>query len=221
MAATILILLLWLAFGGSHIGLSSVRVRPLLIARLGDRGFQGLYSLISLALFIPLVWVYFGHKHAGPWLWVLPHSTGLRWLMYAGMGIAGVLLVASLARPSPAAIIPGDPTPKGVHRLARHPLFMAFALFGGLHLLFNSSTADIVFFGGFVVFTLVGARHQDQRKLATNASGYRAFYEGTPFLPFTGRETAQGLRELPPLIIAIGVGITILLRYFHASWFGG
>jgi hypothetical protein len=71
-----------------------------------------------------------------------------------------------------------------------------------------------------LVFSLVGSRHQDRRKLAANVPGYREFVAATPFLPFTGRETLRGLRELPPLGVAIGVGLTVVLRVFHATLFG-
>lgn len=221
MAATLVILLLWIGFSGTHIGLSSAGVRPQLIARLGEQPFRGLYSLVAFAFFIPLVWVYFHHKHAGPWLWLLPRGVLLRSLIYLVMGCAFVLLLASLVRPSPAGVMPGDPRVRGIYRITRHPLFMAFALFGLAHVLVNASTADVVFFGGFIAFALIGAWHQDQRKLATATPDVRQFYEATPFLPFTGGGTLQGIRELSPGIIAGGIALTIIIRYFHASWFGG
>jgi len=117
--------------------------------------------------------------------------------------------------------VPGDPTPRGVYRITRHPLVMSIALFGALHLLPNGSTADVAFFGGFVAFALAGAWHQDRRKLALGVPGFRAFYEATPFLPFTGRDTLRGLRELSPVVVGAGIAATAVVRYFHAAWFGG
>ncbi|MBI4514380.1 MAG: hypothetical protein HY699_01010 [Deltaproteobacteria bacterium] len=221
MLATIAILLLWVGFAGSHIMLSSAALRPRLVARLGDQGFRGLYAAVAFAFFVPLVWTYFANKHAGPHLWLYAPGALLRWIIYLGMGSAFTLLVAGMMRPSPAGMRPGSSTPRGAARITRHPVFMAFALFGLMHLIPNGSTADIVFFGGFVVFTLIGARHQDQRKLAADAPGFREFYDRTPFLPFSGSETGQGIRELLPVPIAIAVVLTIVVRYFHASWFGG
>jgi uncharacterized membrane protein len=215
------IALLWAGFAGTHIGLSSVRVRQPLVARIGAAPFQGVYSLVALAFFIPLVWTFFAHKHAGPWLWLVERGTALHWTMYVGMGVAFVLLVASLVRPSPAALVPGDPEPRGVYRVTRHPLIMALALFGALHMIPNASAADLAFFGGFVAFGLVGAWHQDRRKLALGVPGFRAFYEATPFLPFTGRETLRGLRELSPAVVVTGIAAAALVRWFHPSWFGG
>jgi uncharacterized membrane protein len=165
--------------------------------------------------------IYFLHKHAGRWLWVVDRGPALRWAMYLGMGLAFVLLVASLVRPSPAGLVPGDPTPRGVYRITRHPLIMALALFGALHTLPNGSTADVAFFGGFVLFGLIGAWHQDRRKLALGTPGFREFHVATPFVPFTGRGTLQGLRELSPAVVGAGIAATLVVRWFHPSWFGG
>jgi uncharacterized membrane protein len=221
MSPTARIVFLWAGFAVTHIALSSLAVRRRLVARLGELPFQGLYSLVALAFFVPLVSVFFAHKHAGRWLWVLERGRALRWTLYAGMAVAFVLLLSSLVRPSPAAVVPGDPTPRGVYRLTRHPLVMALALFGALHVLPNGSTADVAFFGGFVAFGLVGAWHQDRRKLALGVPGFERFHAATPFLPFTGRETLRGLRELSPAIVAAAVVVTAVVRWVHPAWFGG
>ncbi len=221
MSPTAQVLFWWLAFAGTHLVLSSLPVRQQLVARFGEQPFRGLYSLLAFATFVPLVWTYFHYKHAGPLLWAMPVTPVLRWAIYAVMGLAVVLMVASLAQPSPAAVMPGATEPKGVLRVTRHPLMMAFALFGLAHLLPNGFATDVVFFGGFVVFPLLGAWHQDQRKLALDPGGYRAFHAATPFLPFTGRDSVAGLREMSPVVIGIGVAATVLLRYFHTAWFGG
>jgi uncharacterized membrane protein len=215
------IALLWAGFAVTHVGLSSLPVRARLVARLGERVFQGVYSLVAFAFFIPLVTTFFRHKHDGRWLWVFTRGPALHWMLYVGMAIALVLVVASLVRPSPAGVVPGDPTPRGVYRITRHPLVMGLALFGALHVLPNGTTADVAFFGGFVLFGLLGAWHQDRRKLALGVPGFAAFHAATPFLPFTGRETLRGLRELSPAVVAAGIVLTAVVRWFHPSWFGG
>ncbi len=221
MSPTVSILLLWLGFAGFHVVFSSLPIRQRIIARIGENTFRGLYSLVVVLLFIPLVLTYFSHKHAGPLLWALPHGPLLRWTMYVGMGIGFVLAVGGFIQPSPGAIVPGAPTVRGVYRITRHPTMMGTALFGLVHLLGNGSAADVVFFGGFVLFPVVGCWHQDRRKLALGTPGFRAFYEATPFIPFTGRATTQGIRELLPTVAGLGIALAVVVRYFHASWFGG
>jgi uncharacterized membrane protein len=220
MSPALEILLLWLAFGATHIGLSSQRVRPRLAGLLGERPFQGLYSIVALALFIPLVGGYFENKHTGPWLWELPESAALVWTLNLGMGVACVLLVTALVRRSPAALVPGSAEVHGIDRITRHPMVMATVIFGLLHLIPNGAASDVAFFGGFVGFGLLSAWHQDRRKLASGGEAYRSFHAATPLLPFTGRETLRGLRELSPLITAAGVGLAVVVRYFHPAWFG-
>jgi uncharacterized membrane protein len=221
MSPTVQIVLLWLGFAGGHLALSSAPVRSRVVASTGTLPFLGLYSAVALAFFVPLLFTYFSHKHAGTVLWGLGVGPALRGVVYTGMGVAFVLVVASLLRPSPAGIAPGSATPYGVYRITRHPQNMGFALFGLVHLLPNGTTADLAFFGGFALFGVVGSWHQDRRKLAAGLPGFAAFCEQTPFWPFTGPKTLQGLRELSPLVVVLGIGTTVLVRYFHPRWFGG
>jgi uncharacterized membrane protein len=208
--------LLWIAFIATHLGLASVRVEPKLRARLGDLAFLGLYSVVALAIFVPLMTIYFGNRHAGPWLWVVTVGPVLRALLYLGMTLGLVLAVGSLLRPSPASLVPNASVEvRGVYRVTRHPLVLGLALIWALHLIPNASTADVAFFGGFLVFSLAGARHQDQRKLHAGDAKIREFIAATSFLPF-GRGFG-GLADLPPLVIALGVVAALGIRWLHGS----
>jgi uncharacterized membrane protein len=213
---------LWILFAATHMGLSSARFRPRLVARLGARGFQGVYSLVALAIFVPLVSTYYAHKHTGPYLWSLSQLPGVRWLGYGLVGAAVVLVVAGLVQPSPAGLVPARPEVRGVARITRHPVLMGFGLWGFAHLLLTVvHAAELAFFGGFAIFAVVGCEHQDQRKLA-ESEGYRAFHAATPFLPFSRLGFVRGLAEMP-LPVAIAAGITLawaLRRYAHA-WLAG
>ena len=216
MSPTLSIVLLWIAFTATHLGLASVRVEPKLRARLGDAGFTILYSVVALALFVPLVTIYFGNRHAGPWLWVVPVGPVLRVLLYLGMTLGLILAVGSLLRPSPASLIPNAPSEvRGVYRITRHPLVLGLALIWALHLIPNASIADVAFFGGFVLFSLAGAWHQDARKLHVGDAKFREFHAATSFLPF-GRGVS-GLADLPPLVVAIGVVAALAIRWLHGS----
>jgi uncharacterized membrane protein len=215
------IALLWAAFTASHVGLSSLRVRPRLVGAIGELAFLGLYSVIALAIFVPLMWLFFTHKHEGPALWLLPRGPLLSWTLYLAMVVALVLLVASFVNPSPAGMAPTSATPRGVHWLTRHPLVMAFVVFSLAHLLPNGFASDVAFFGGFAAFALLAAAHQDHRKRIAGPAGYAEFAAATPFFPFTGNQTARGLRELSKLALVGGILLAILIRYFHSSWFGG
>ncbi len=211
---------LWVAFAATHMGMSSARFRPRLVGALGGRGFQGAYSLVALAIFVPLVSVYFDHKHAGPALWHLGGSPAVRWIAYGVMGLALSLFVGGILRPSPASIITGKPEARGALRITRHPVFMAIGLFGLAHLLVAPvHAAELAFFGGFPVFALLGSRHQDQRKLREGGEEFRRFHADSAWLPFGAPGAVRGLAEMP-LAIAIGVALAAILRRYHGALFG-
>jgi uncharacterized membrane protein len=122
--------------------------------------------------------------------------------------------------PSPVAVgAPKAGAARGVHLLTRHPVFMGAGLFGALHLLVMGCASDVAFWAGFPLFAVIGCAHQDGRKLATEGAAYRAWHAATPFLPLTGRETLRGVREMPPLAIAIGVALATGFRLLHAPLF--
>ena len=219
MSASFTIILLWGAFAATHMGLASGRLRPILVERLGARGYAALYSVVALAIFVPMVSVYFGNKHTGPLLWYLGALPGVRWFMYAGMGVSFALMVAGLVTPSPVSMIPGKTEVKGVFRITRHPLFMGVGLLGSLHLLVVPvNTAELAFFAGLPLFSLAGCHHQDLRKLASLGDDFRRFHAATPFLPGSRRGALRGIAENPvPLLI--GVAVATAVRYFHGSLF--
>jgi uncharacterized membrane protein len=220
MSASITILLLWAAFAATHMGLASGRLRPILVGRLGARGYGALYSVVALAIFVPLVGVYFDNKHSGPLLWYLGALPGVRWFMYAGMGVAFALMISGLVTPSPVSIMPGKAVVKGVFRISRHPLFMGVGLLGLLHLLVAPiNTTELAFFAGFPLFSLAGCHHQDLRKLASLGDEFRRFHAATPFLPGGRRGALHGIAEQPVPMLA-GVAVAAGIRYFHGSLFG-
>lgn len=225
MSPALILVLLWLAFGASHLVLSSRWVRPVLVARLGDLGFLGLYSAVALLTFVPLVGVYFAHKHEGTLLWAPGVGNWGLGIISVLMGVAFVLLVAGLVSPSPTSMTAGEETaerpPTGVHLITRHAFFMALGIFGVVHLVPNGYATDVAFFGGFPVFVVLGSLHQDARKLADPEARYRAYFEATPLFPFTGRGTLRGLRSLGWVSIVVGLGLAFLVRHYHTNWFAG
>ena len=222
------IVLLWVAFAATHMGMSSLQLRPKLDGVLGEAGFAGVYSIVALVIFVPLVSIYWGHKHEGEMLYPLVRAAPWLWLQYLLMIDAFVLLVAGMANQSPAAMKPGvDPAtievrePTGVALITRHAVFMATGLFGLAHLMVNPWATDVAFFAGFPIFAVVGGMHQDARKIATMGEGYRRYVEATPLLPGIGpwERTWRGLKSIPIWVYGVGVAVTVVLRMFHAQLF--
>ncbi len=209
--------LLWAAFIATHLGLASTRVEPVLRKRMGDQPFLGLYSLVALALFVPLVWIYLDNRHADGWIWAVPVGPVPRAVLYVLMTVALALLVAGGAQASPAAVAPGSPKIAGAYRITRHPVVLGTGLLMALHLIPNGSAADIAFFGGFTLFTVLGAWHQDVRKLAVGKPEFVAFHEQTRFLSLSPAAWARGLIELPLWVWAASGVATLGIRWLHPT----
>jgi uncharacterized membrane protein len=171
-------------FVGSHFLLSCEPVRGRLVVIVGTQPFRGVYSLVALGTFIPMLIAFGHHKHAGPTLWYLRGDVVARGLTWGLMFIALILLAAGLLNPNPAAIgAPSRNRPAGILKLTRHPSFVAFILFGVGHVLMNGWTGDVIFFGGFVVLGILGGIHQDRRKLRELGAAYSEFLAATSFFP--------------------------------------
>jgi uncharacterized membrane protein len=217
------IVLWWTAFAGSHMVLSSPRVRRSLVARLGEGPFAGIYSLVALATFVPLVWTYAAATHTGPQLWSFTGIAAVRWLAI-GLAAVGVALVAaSFVQPSATGMDPrAAPRARGLTRITRHPLFAGLGLWGLAHVLTNGFLSDVVFFGGFPLFALVGGAHQDERKRLDHGHRLAAYMEETSLVPFgaivRGRNRLA-MRELPWPAFAAGVAIAAALYLAHPLLF--
>jgi len=212
-------------FVGTHLLISSARVRPALVAAIGEQAYRGIYSVAAFATFIPLIIVFARHKHAGPMLWYLRDDAPLRGLAWLMMLTALTFLVAGLINPSPGAIGgPAQERPIGVLKITRHPSFVAFTLFGAAHMLMNGWLGDLLFFGSFPALGILGGFHQDRRKLSELGEGYRRFAAETSFLPaaalMSGRQR-WSRADMPWAAIGIGAAATILIVILHPFLFGG
>lgn len=219
------VLLWWLAFAGTHLVMSHPPVRRGLVSILGEPPFLGLYSLVAFATLIPLVWTYFADREtvAMP-LHTLLSSSPLAWITAALMLFAFLFLVVGVLQPSPATVGRGQtPRAAGILRITRNPFFVGTALFGLAHLLINHSAIDRAFFGGFLVFSIVGGMHQDSRKRASGGEAMRSFYEETSFVPFAAIAAGRNRfvpAEVSPVSIALAVGVFAALFLFHDRLFG-
>lgn len=210
----------WAAFGLSHMLLTGRR--DFLISRLGPGGYMLLFSVIAFALFIPLVGSYINHAHEGPLLWVLPAWTRELGIGLSALGITG--LVASIFQPSPTSMVAGSHLlSHGLTRVSRHPMFMSLGLWGIGHCLLNGFATDVVFFGGFAVFGIIGCAHQDYRKQKNFNENFGQLYAETSLLPFwailTGRNRLV-LKELPWFALILGLAIAVGLYLLHPWMFG-
>jgi uncharacterized membrane protein len=207
----------------THILFSHGSIRSGLVATLrGEWPFRGFYSLISFLTLGPSVAIWWSNRHLGPELWDLPF-----WLERAIaiplMFFAIFLLFLMLATPSSASMLPGVIKARGVLRITRHPMNMAFAFFGLAHLASNGYLGDVFFFGQFVVLGIVGAIHQDSRLLEKKGEAYAEFKRTTSVFPFVailrGRNRLDaGELGFPLFLIAVVVFVALVI--YHGRLFG-
>lgn len=215
MVALILAALLWL---GTHIGLASPNIRGRLVARASEKGYQALYSVVSLvalALFI-LAW-----RHAPQTrLWQPPL---LLWPFFLLVMLAAcILLIGAFARANPTAPgpIPADYQVRGMQRVTRHPGLWAFALWAFVHILANGNLAALVFFGTFLATVLLGMPAIDAKLARRKPEIWAKLAAETSIIPFVAIATGRN-RFVPAeigLIPALG-GVTlfvVLLTLHHA-----
>lgn len=138
----------WLILGlVLFLGVHSVRIlapdwRAHTIARVGKGTWKGVYSLLSIAGFVLVVWGYGQARAAGGMLvWVPP--TGLRHAAALLALLAFVLLVA--------AYVPRN----HIQRAVGHPMVIGVAVWALGHLLAVGWLHAIVLFGAFLAWAVV------------------------------------------------------------------
>jgi len=170
------------AFVGLHLGMSSGPVRGRLVARLGAKGFQGVYSLIILAAF---AWMLFAWK-ATPFVELWRPAPWTRWIPTLVMPVAFISMVAGFSTKNPTSAgqeAAASAEPKGIVRVTRHPALWGFALWGLAHLSANGDARSVVLFGSIAFLALAGMWHIDRRRAAMG-QGWEAFAVKTSIVPF-------------------------------------
>ena len=136
------------------LGVHSVRIvaedfRARQIARMGHNAWKGLYTLASIVGIALIVWG-FGLARRQPLvLWSTPP-----WLMHVAALITIVAFVFVAA-----AYVPGN----GIKARLHHPMVLGVKVWALAHLLANGNLADLLLFGGFLLWAVLCFRAARQR----------------------------------------------------------
>jgi uncharacterized membrane protein len=161
MAALVLGLAIFLGAHSVRIVAPDWRARQ--VARLGENPWKGRYSLASALGLGLIVWGYAAARAAPVDLWLPPLWT--RHLAVLLVWPAFILLTA--------AYVPGTRIKARVH----HPMLLGVQLWAAAHLLANGRLADLLLFGGFLLWAVLdfrSARGRDRAAGTTCAPGNRA-----------------------------------------------
>jgi uncharacterized membrane protein len=210
-------------FVGIHIFISGTPLRGRLVAAIGEKAYQGLFSLASAGA---LIWMGFAYRSADyvP-LWDL--GIGVHHVAALLMLIAIYLAVAGLATPNPTSVgqqIDTDEPARGITRVTRHPFLWGVALWGAAHLLASGHLAGLMLFGSLLALALIGPQLIDAKLRRRAPEAWHRLAEATSWLPFAaivGKRNRLVLKELTwwqPLL-AVAIYLVILL-WAHGFVFG-
>lgn len=192
-------------FVGTHL-LMSHPLRAPMVKATGEKGFRGIYSLVSLLTFAAMIYFY---REIGrePPLWVAPE-----WAWIAGtflMWLAAILFVGSFVR-NPAMVGARGPVggPAGVFKITRHPMMWSFALWAIAHLVVIGTPKALVLDLAILLLALVGAAGQDIKKAKLMGDAWHEWTAQTAFVPFTRGFASPGAVAL--------IGGTLL--FLLATW---
>jgi uncharacterized membrane protein len=192
-------------FMGTHFLLSHPLRAPLAGA-LGERAFQGLYSLVAIATFGAAIYFYHAIGRE-PQLWVPGEALWIAATLLMWLG--AILFVGSFVK-NPA--LPGargpSGAPHGVFVITRHPMMWGFALWAIVHLTVVATPKALVLDGTILVLALVGSAGQDRKNQARRGERWHEWTAQTAFWPFARGVANPGAAAL--------IGGTILL--FLAAW---
>ena len=126
------------------LGIHSVSIvapawRDAQVARLGEKPWKGIYSLVSIAGFVLLVYGYGVARQSPVVLYTPPHA----------MRHVALLLMLPVFPLLLAAYLPGR-----IKGALKHPFLVAVKLWALAHLLTNGTLADVLLFGGFLVWAV-------------------------------------------------------------------
>lgn len=220
---------LWLVFiaflfVGTHLGISSTPLRGLLISKVGEKLYVGLYSLLSLVL---ISWFVSTYNKLDDTFFLWPPNPWLHWLPVLLMPVVFMLLVHGIFKPNPSAVggerfLQAGDLVQHVMRITRHPIQWSLCLWALVHLLAAGDLASVIFFGSFALLAGVGTVLIDRKKMVALGDKWQDFSGQTSNVPFVailrGRQRLV-LSEFSVKLTLLALALYILLWWGH-SWIG-
>lgn len=184
---TYLVLGLILFLGIHSVSIAAPGWRDARQAALGAGAWKGLYSIISIAGFALLIYGY-GLARQQPVVLYSPPAAMRHIAMLLMLPVFPLLL---------AAYLPGR-----LKRAAKHPMLLAVKFWALAHLLANGNLADVLLFGGFLIWAVadrISMKHRVQRPLP-----------GAPPSPMND-----------VIAVVAGLGIYLLFVFWAHAWLIG
>jgi uncharacterized membrane protein len=204
-------------FVGTHF-LMSHPLRARMVKRVGEGGFLGFYSLVSLATFGWMIWNY-RKAPAGAYLWAPSDAiwavSSVLTLLAAVFYCGSMIRNPAMPNPNPdASKALAAQSPSGMFLVTRHPMMWGFALWGVAHILVAPRTDNFIFVGSIIFLALVGAWAQERKKIATLGDGWRSWQARTSYWPRLSQLGSIGWR-----LWLAGIALWLIATWAH-NFFG-
>jgi uncharacterized membrane protein len=136
-------------FLGVHLLTTQRELRARFVDSLGEGGYKGCYSLVSLAGLVLIVWG-FAHYRAAGQIEIWQPPAAFKHITEALMLPAVILVVASYIRGR-------------IYATLKHPMLAGIKLWAAAHLIANGDLGSIILFGSFLawaVFDRITLKHR-------------------------------------------------------------
>ena len=213
-----------LFFDGIHFLISGTALRGKIVGLVGERPFQGLFSLMSL---IGIVWLARAYGQA-EYVELWGKLQALRPFALIVMLVAFFFVVLAFTSPNPTAVGGGasltekEPA-KGIQRITRHPFLWGVALWSFTHLVLNGDLASVIFFGSFLILAVRGPFSIDRKRKKAFGDAWNRFAGVTSNVPFIaiveGRNSLR-VGELGWWPVVLALVVYGLFLYLHQTLFG-
>lgn len=198
-------------------------IRQGLIARLGQKGYTILFSLVSLA---SLTWVIVAVLNA-PVVLLWDSAGWQAWATLILTPLGLFLAAAGLMSPNPLSLslFPGAERNKGaIVLVTRHPVFWGVLLWALSHIPPNGDVRSLALFSLLAALAASGFWLGDRRARRKHGARWAELAEDTSILPFAATLAGRNrLRIDLPMLLALVLSAAIawwLLAGGHAALFG-
>lgn len=210
----------------AHVLPTRPRIRNRLTARVGERGYLALYSLVSLGL---LYWLILAAGRA-PFVQLWPFAPWQLWLpnlvmppvvllATSGVGIANPFSFGGKSGPEARAAF--DPARPGITAVTRHPLLLAILLWTTAHLVPNGNLAHGLLFGLFALMAGLGMGVLDRRRRRQwGDERFRTLGRNTALLGLPHGGLQAWADAFPPRRLAIATVVYLAILASHPLLFG-
>ena len=227
MDALLQLCLATLVFVGGHFLFSSTPLRGVVVGRIGEGPFRGIYSVVALA---SIVWMSSSYNDAVPGREVYWLGAGGHYAALVLVFLALILVVGGLSTKNPTMAgteggFERDDIVKGILRVSRNPFLWGTGVWGAAHLLANGDMASLVMFGGLTLLAVAGSAAIDAKYRAREPETFARFAAVTSNLPFAAilggsQSLGRAVVEFGWWRLAIVIALYAAIVHLHTWAFG-